>query len=256
MSHQMAGALSGKVALITGAGQGVGEGCAIALADEGAAVACVGRTLSKVERVAKTIESRGGAAIALRADVTDADDIRASVDATLERFGTIDILVNNAVQPPAGRLNDLDEEKLEQGWRSGPLAAFRYMRACYPHLKGGGVIVNMGTGSALLPNLSGMGGYAMCKEAMRMLTRAAACEWGADGIRANAVLPLALSPAMAAHMDNLPPGRHNPLDLVPLGRIGDVVEDIGRAVAMLCRPEMSYVTGTTLALDGGQTPMR
>lgn len=252
----MKGALSGKVALVTGAGQGVGEGCAIALADEGASVACVGRTLAKVEHVANTIEKRGGTAIAVQADVTDADHIRASVEATLEAFGTIDILVNNAVEPPAGRLCDLDEEKIERGWRSGPLAAFRYMRLCYPHLQGDGVIVNMGTGSALLPNLSGMGAYAMCKEAMRMLTRAAACEWGPEGIRANAVLPLALSPAMAAHMDNLPPGRHNPLDLVPLRRMGDCIDDIGRAVAMLCRPEMSYVTGTTLALDGGQTPMR
>lgn len=252
----MTKSLTGKVALITGAGQGVGEGCAIALADEGAAVACVGRTLAKVQSVAEAIKSRGGAAIAVRADITDADDIAASVTTTLEHYGTVDILVNNAVEPPVGRLNDLSEEALNRGWNSGPIAAFRYMRACYPHLKGGGVIINMGTGSALLPNLTNMGGYAMCKEAMRMLTRAAACEWGSDGIRVNAVLPLALSPAMAAHMDNLPPGRHNPVDLVPLGRIGDVVEDIGRAVAMLCRPEMGYVTGTTLALDGGQTPMR
>jgi NAD(P)-dependent dehydrogenase (short-subunit alcohol dehydrogenase family) len=252
----MGDALSGKVALITGAGQGVGEGCAIALADEGASVACVGRTLSKVERIVEKIESRGGSAMALRADVTNADDIQASVDETLKRYGTIDILVNNAVEPPAGRLNDLSEDAIERGWRSGPLAAFRYMRACYPHLKGDGVIVNMGTGSALLPNLAGVGAYGMVKEAMRTLTRAAACEWGPDGIRVNAVLPLALSPAMQAYMDNIPPGRHNPADTVPLGRIGDIVEDIGRAVAMLCRPEMSYVTGTTLALDGGQAPMR
>jgi meso-butanediol dehydrogenase / (S,S)-butanediol dehydrogenase / diacetyl reductase len=252
----MDNALSGKVALVTGAGQGVGEGCAIALADEGAAVACVGRTLAKVERVVEAIAARGGTAIALRADVTDADDVRASVDATLERFGTIDILVNNAVEPPAGRLNDLDEDALERGWRSGPLAAFRYMRLCYPHLKGGGVIINMGTGSALLPNLSGVGAYGMVKEAMRTLTRAAACEWGPDGIRVNVVLPLALSPAMKQYMENIPPGRHNPAETVPLGRIGDIVEDIGRAVAMMCRPEMSYVTGTTLALDGGQAPMR
>jgi meso-butanediol dehydrogenase / (S,S)-butanediol dehydrogenase / diacetyl reductase len=256
MTDPMTGALSGKVALVTGAGQGVGEGCAIALADEGAAVACVGRTLSKVERVAEGIEARGGTAIALRADVTSDGDIRASVDATLERFGTIDILINNAVEPPAGLLNDLEEDAIDRGWRSGPLATFRYMRLCYPHLKGDGVIVNMGTGSALLPNVSGMGAYGMCKEAIRTLTRAAACEWGPDGIRVVAVLPLALSPAMQAYMEHVPPGRQNPLEAVPLRRIGDCLEDIGRAVAMLCRPEMKYVTGTTLALDGGQTPMR
>lgn len=248
--------LSGKVALVTGAGQGVGEGCAIALADEGAVVSCVGRTLSKIERTVQTIEALGGTAIAVQADVTEADDILASVAETLERCGAIHILVNNAMEPPAGRLNDLEEGAIDRGWRSGPLAAFRYMRACYPHLKGDGVIVNMGTGTALMPNLTGIGAYAMCKEAMRTLTRAAACEWGADGIRVNAVLPMALSPAMQSYMSNIPPGRQNPLDTIPLGRVGDTLEDIGRAVAMLCRPEMSYVTGTTLALDGGQTPMR
>lgn len=248
--------LQGKTAIVTGAGQGVGEGCAIALADEGAAVVCTGRTVSKVERTVATIEARGGSALAVRCDVTSADDIQASIDRTLEHFGGVDILVNNAVDPPVGRLMDLGEDAVERGWRSGPMAALRYMRACYPHLKGGGVIVNMGTGSALLPNLSGMGAYGMCKEAMRTLTRAAACEWGADGIRVNAVLPLALSPSMQEYLEHIPPGRHNPVDTVPLGRIGDTLEDIGRAVAMLCRPEMGYVTGTTLALDGGQTPMR
>jgi NAD(P)-dependent dehydrogenase (short-subunit alcohol dehydrogenase family) len=171
--------------------------------------------------------------------------------------GTIDILVNNAVVPPLGRLLELDEESFETGWRSGPLATFRLMRLCYPYLAdGGGVIINMGTGSALMPNLAGFGAYAATKEGIRMLTRAAACEWGRDGIRVNVVLPLAGSPALASYLDDIPEGRVSPTHTIPLGRIGHCAEDIGKAVAMLCRPEMHYITGTTIAIDGGQTPMR
>ena len=120
--------LEGKVAIVTGAGQGVGEGIAVALADAGAAVVASGRTESKVERTATTIAERGGTAVAMRCDVTDADDIRACVDRTVAELGTVDILVNNAQVPPLGPIAEIPEALFVEGWQTGPLATFRFPR--------------------------------------------------------------------------------------------------------------------------------
>jgi NAD(P)-dependent dehydrogenase (short-subunit alcohol dehydrogenase family) len=248
--------LDGKVAIVTGAGQGVGEGVALALAGAGAAVAVAGRTLSKVERTAATIAERGGRAVAVECDVIDPDQVTACVDRTVSEFGTVDILVNNAQVPPLGPLVEIPEELFDTGWKTGPLATFRFMRACYPYLKGGGVVVNMGSGSAIRPDLTAFGGYGACKEAIRTMSRAAACEWGRDKIRVNVVLPLAMSPAMAGFLEHNPDARDGVLGSIPLGFIGDCENDVGPAVVWLCSDAASYVTGTSLCVDGGQDYVR
>jgi meso-butanediol dehydrogenase/(S,S)-butanediol dehydrogenase/diacetyl reductase len=250
------GALEGKVAIVTGGGQGVGEGVALALADAGARVVVAGRTGSKVERTVATITERGGTAIALECDVTDPGQVQACVDRAVSEYGTVDILVNNAQVPPLGPIAEIPEELFDMGWRSGPLATFRFMRACYPHLKGGGTIVNMGSGSAIRPDLTAFGAYGACKEAIRTLSRAAACEWGRDGIRVNVVLPLAMSPGMAGFLEEHPEARDGVLGAIPLGFIGDSEDDIGPAVVWLCSDAASYVTGTSLCVDGGQDYVR
>jgi NAD(P)-dependent dehydrogenase (short-subunit alcohol dehydrogenase family) len=248
--------LEGKTAIVTGAGQGVGEGVALALAAEGAHVIAAGRTLSKVERTSATIVERGGAATAVECDVTDPDQVDACVRRALDATGSIDILVNNAQVPPLGPLVDLSEELFDMGWRSGPLATFRFMRACHPHLKGGGVIVNMGSGSAIRPDLTAFGGYGASKEAIRTLSRAAACEWGRDGIRVNVVLPLALSPGMAGFLEEHPEALDGVLGAIPLGFIGDARRDVGPAVVWLCSDAARYVTGASITVDGGQDYVR
>jgi len=248
--------LEHKVAIVTGAGQGVGEGVAVALADAGATVVVAGRTLEKVERTAATIVERGGVALALRCDVTDPADVQACVDATVGEYGTVDILVNNAQVPPLGPIAEIPEALFETGWQTGPLATFRFMRACYPHLKGGGSIVNMGSGSAIRPDLTAFGAYGACKEAIRTMSRAAACEWGKDGIRVNVVLPLAMSPGMSGFLDAHPEALDGVLGAIPLGFIGDSERDIGPAVVWLCSDAASYVTGTSLCVDGGQDYVR
>ena len=249
-------ALEGKVAIVTGAGQGVGEGVAVALAAAGATVVAAGRTAAKVERTAAVIAEQGGTAVAQRCDVTDADDVRDCVERTVADFGTVDILVNNAHVPPLGPMAEIPEELFDAGWQTGPLATFRFMRACYPHLKGGGVIVNMGSGSAIRPDLTAFGAYGACKEAIRTMSRAAACEWGRDGIRVNVVLPLAMSPGMAGFLDEHPEALDGVLGAIPLGFIGDSVRDIGPAVVWLCSDAAGYVTGTSLCVDGGQDYVR
>ena len=250
------GSLDGKSAIVTGAGQGVGRGTALALSAAGCAVAVAGRTEAKLRAVVKEIEGRGGRAIASQCDVGYAEQIERCVAATSRELGSVDILVNNAQEVPLGRLLDVTDEAFQAGFATGPLAALRFMRACHPHLKGGGCIVNVATGAAFRPDPVGYGTYAAVKEGIRALTRAAAVEWGPDGIRVNAIVPLALSPGLELWTRTQPEEAVAFFATVPLGRAGDCEDDIGRAVVTLVGPDLGYVTGSTLMLDGGQAYLR
>ena len=154
---------SNRTALITGSGQGVGEGIARALASNGANVCLVGRTLSKVESVADDINKAGGSAIAIECDVKSNDSINSSIEAALSKFNSLNILINNAQEVPLGNILDVTDESFISGWDSGPLATFRYMKACYPHLKGSGKIINLASSSALRPDSNSYGAYAAVK---------------------------------------------------------------------------------------------
>lgn len=245
--------LKGKVALVTGAGQGVGQGIALALASEGAAVAVAGRTESKLVATLREIERRGGRAIALVCDVAEAADIERTVEQTAERLGGIDILVNNAYEGAWGPLLSLDDAAFMRGIIAGPLASFRFMRACHPHMqrRGGGNVVNLVTSAAVRWDSSNYGAYAVAKQGVRALTRAAAAEWGGDSIRVNSIAPLALSPAFEAWMESDPEGKSF-CQSVPLKRIGDCERDIGRAVVAIVSSDLGYLNGATIPLDGGQ----
>ena len=251
------GTLSGRVALVTGAGQGVGQGIALALASEGAAVAVGGRTASKLAETAKQIESRGSRALAIAGDVCELADIERMVATTARELGGLQILVNNAQIVPLGKLLDVTDESFADGWTSGPQATHRFMRAAHPHLKKrGGVIVNLGTAASLRHDPVGYGCYGAVKEAIRTLTRAAAVEWGADGIRALNVIPLAESPGFAGWKAARPEEYAEYCRGIPLGRVGDCERDIGRVVAFLCSEAGSYVNGTTITVDGGRDFLR
>jgi NAD(P)-dependent dehydrogenase (short-subunit alcohol dehydrogenase family) len=126
------------------------------------------------------------------------------------------------------------------------------MVACRPYLREGGVIVNLGTGASFRPDPMGYGAYAAVKEATRALTRAAACEWGPEGIRVVTIVPLASSDALEGWAAARPEEASAFFATVPLGRAGDCESDIGRAVVFLCGPDARYITGTTLTIDGGQ----
>jgi meso-butanediol dehydrogenase / (S,S)-butanediol dehydrogenase / diacetyl reductase len=243
--------LKDKVAIVTGAGQGVGRGVALALAADGAAVMLMGRTLSKLEAVAGEIAARGGRAAVVSGDVKELADIERSVAATIEAFGTIDILVNNAQEVALGYLLEVSDEAVVAGWSSGPLATLRFMRLCHPYLRGGGAIINMGSAAGVRPDPMRRGAYAAAKEAIRAFTRTAAMEWGRDGIRVNAVLPYAMSPALEQLAADAPDEFDRRRLMNPSGRIGDAELDIGRAVAFLAGPDAGYITGATIPVDGG-----
>ncbi|UYP20120.1 SDR family oxidoreductase [Rhodococcus sp. Z13] len=248
------GTLDGKIALITGAGQGIGRGVALALAREGAAVAVTGRTESKLVDTVEEIRALGGDAEPIVCDISDLDQVTATVQRTVDRFGGIDVLVLNASLNPLGPLLGLKPSLMDKAYRTGPLAALHAMQLVHPVMKarGGGSIVTMVTSAAVRWDTSGYGGYASVKEALRSLTRTAASEWGVDGIRVNAVAPHALSPGLKWWTETNPEEAAEFVKSIPLRRIGDPEQDIGRAVAWIVSDEARYLTGATVPLDGGQ----
>jgi NAD(P)-dependent dehydrogenase (short-subunit alcohol dehydrogenase family) len=251
------GRLDEKIVIVTGAGQGIGEGIALAAAAEGANVVVAGRTLEKVERTAATIEGRGVKALALQCDVRHKDEVDATVKAALETFGRIDGLVNNAQMVALGPVLEITEKDARRTWESGFLGSLWFMQAAYEALKESkGAVVNLGTGSALRNDLPGFTLYAGTKEMIRTLTRMAALEWGKDGIRVNAVIPNGMSPGLEMWSQFAPKEYEDFVSTIPLGRVGRLEEDVGRAVAFLLSDDAAYVTGSTLMADGGQAYLR
>jgi len=250
------GILEGRVALVTGGGQGIGQGIAWALASEGADVAVAGRTEATLRESCEEIERRGRRAEAIVCDVTDSLQIERCVEETVKRLGSLDILINNASSYPTGPLLDLEDATIEQGWLTGPMAALRFMKLCHPHLRKGGVIVNVGSSASSTPEPRGLGGYAAIKAALLALSRTAAVEWASDGIRVNGILPSAWNPMLRKQAEASPEAFEKSLKKLPLGRLGEPEADIGRAVVFLCGPDSGYVTGHTLALNGGFSYLR
>jgi 2-hydroxycyclohexanecarboxyl-CoA dehydrogenase len=237
--------LAGKVALVTGAGQGLGRAIAIVLAARGCSVTITGRTPDKLDAVVDEIRAAGGIARAVPGDV----------DATVSEYGGLDILVNNAQTPPTPgvKVVDIDDELLERTFRSGAVGTLYAMQAAHPHLvaRGGGSIVNFGSSTSITGD-RGFGAYVITKEAIRGLTRVAANEWGRDGIRVNVVCPAGMSPSAAAMRDANPEWWERVVRQIPLGRMGDEFDDIAAAIAALCSDDFRFLTGATILLDGGR----
>lgn len=238
--------LSGKVAIIVGAGRGIGRATARLFAMQGAKVAVVSRTAENVDQVVADIQAAGGAALGIVCDIADPDQITAAVDKVMTAYGRIDILVNNAFDPSVvfSSVVELSAEQLQRNFEMGPIAYLRTMQACYPHLKasGGGRVINF----ASLAGVVGMQGYApynMAKEAVRALTRSAAREWGADKITVNNVMPVADTWEAAVDV---------PAPTNVLGRYGSPEEDIAPVVLFLASKDAQFLTGYSLTPDGGQ----
>ena len=251
------GILNGKIAVITGAGYGVGEGIATAFAKEGATIVAAGRTESKLIAACENLEKLGADTMSIVCDVGNPDDIQRTVDATVEKFGGIDIMVNNAHTISLGALESIDEAGYIATFDTGPFATFRFMKAVRPHMKarGGGHIINLASTAAMRWDAKGYGVYAASKEAIRALSRAAACEWALDGIRVNTISPIAHTPGLEVWTREEPEASNAFLSTVPMGYVGDCEIDIGRVAVFLVSPDSRYLTGLTIPVDGGQAYM-
>jgi NAD(P)-dependent dehydrogenase (short-subunit alcohol dehydrogenase family) len=248
----MADRLIGRVALVTGGGQGIGRGIALALAADGASVTITGRRPEPLEQVVKEIETRRGVARATVGDVGERADAERMVAETVAAYGRLDALINNAQSSVQRFLTDTTDDDVMLAFRTGALGTLYTMQAAFPHLKeSGGSIVNFGSSTAITGDAS-FGSYAMAKEAIRGLSRVAATEWGRHGIRVNTIVPSAMSPAAEEWRDRHPETFASHVAQTPLGRLGDCEADIGRAVAALVSDDMQYLTGGTLMLGGGR----
>lgn len=244
--------VAGRVIVVTGSGQGIGEGIVRHLAGRGATVVVAEWKAHRVERVVSALRDRGASVLGVVCDITDRQQLTGLVDQTVDRFGRLDGLVNNAhTFTPRSPLIELDAADVatNQATVQGTLWA---MQAVHPVMKeaGWGRIVNF-VSAAGMAGMAGYGAYNAAKEGMRALTRTAAREWGGDGIVVNAVAPGAASRRgrQAAERDD---AEHRAfLRDHPMGRQGDPEVDIAPVVAFLCSDACRFLTGQTLMVDGG-----
>jgi NAD(P)-dependent dehydrogenase (short-subunit alcohol dehydrogenase family) len=248
------GRLDGKAAIVTGGGQGIGRGVARAFAREGAAVTIAEINPETGQTVAKELEEELGArALFVPTDVLDRDQVQRMVEATVDAFERVDILVNNAyVAGPFKRLEDKPDDDLLLAYRGGPLHTLWAMQAVFPHMvaQGGGRIINFVSLNGINAHMYSAD-YNAAKEAIRALTRTAAREWAHRNILVNAVAPAAATPAYVAFAEAAPESAAEMLEQNPMGRMGDPELDIGGAALFLASDDSRYVTGNTLFADGG-----
>lgn len=247
------GLLDGKVAIVTGGGDGLGLGISKAFYKEGATVVATGRRLAKVEAIAEEIRAQGGKALAVSGDVGIRTDVNAVVDAAVKAFGTVDILVNNAMAYDICALEDLTDAHIEKIMMSGLYGPIYMMQACFPYLKKqGGKIINFGSMAGTM-GLPGHAHYSAVKEGTLGMTRTAALEWAKYNIQVNAVMPAAATSAWENFRDNGDPKDVQAfLDKIPAGYMGDPEQDVGRAVVFLASEYSNWITGRGIFVDGGQ----
>lgn len=245
--------LQDNVTIITGGGKGIGFGLAQAFAEEGSDLVLTGRTESRLLTAKEELETRYGIRVLpIVADGADEEAIRGVVRKTIETFGRIDTLVNNAQVSKSGiPLIEHTKEDFDMAIYSGLYAAFFYMRECFPYLKETkGSVINFASGAGMFGKL-GQASYAAAKEGIRGMSRVAAAEWGPDGVRVNVICPLAMTESLQQWRENFPDLYEKTIQGIPLGHFADPKNDIGRVCVFLASKDAEYVTGETITLQGG-----
>jgi len=251
---------NGRVALVTGAGHGIGEATAKLLGQKGAAVVCNSKSDS-CKRVAEEISSAGGKSFAFVADITDSDAVKAMVDKTIEVYGRLDVLVNNAGWWRVPRHQPIEEVRFEDWSRVLEVnltGHFNCIRFAVPHMKrrGYGKIVNVGSGAGVVWSRTGIHAYASAKAGLGGLTRQLAKELAAQNINVNCIAPglVYTNPDRIVKPEDMTPEqraeREKTLDSIPARRIGTPM-DLANVIVFMASDEASYIQGQTLLVDGG-----
>jgi NAD(P)-dependent dehydrogenase (short-subunit alcohol dehydrogenase family) len=244
--------LNGKVAVVTGASRGIGAAVARAFREAGARVALVARDAQALEWVADGLGAAEGEAVAIPTDVSDADAVAAMVDRVLAEFGRLDFACNNAAgggHPPTP-LAEVPVEAFDSGIATSLRGVFLSMRAEIPAMlrSGGGAIVNTSS-TAGLQAVGGLATYVAAKHGVEGLTKVAALDYAASGVRVNAVAP---GPILTENLERAGAGAQEAAArAMPMRRIGRP-EEVAAAVVWLCSEAAGFVTGTTLTVDGGK----
>jgi len=244
--------LSGKVAIVTGASKGIGESIAQGLAEYGAKVVVSSRNQEAVDKVAEDMNSKGYTALGIACNVGNEEQRNNLISQTVEAFGGVDILINNAATNPVfGKLAEADEGAFDKIIDINLKACLMLSNKCYPIMKarGGGSIVNIASVEGLRPSF-GLGMYSVSKAALIMLTKSQAKEWGRAGIRSNAICPGLIQTKFSASIWKDEQTLTQFEKQLPSGRMAQPDEMVGLAL-YLASEAGSYSTGGVYTADGG-----
>ena len=249
--------LSERVALITGAATGIGRAIAIEFAREGARVAVAGRRSELLSALAAEISNRGGHALAVTCDVTQAEDVERAVNLTAGRFGRLDIVVNCAGVLEPGAAEDTSEAQFDRLMAVNLKGTFLVCRAALSRLRqsGGGSIINLGSVLSLV-GMQKRVAYAAAKGGVLQMSRAMALDHARENIRVNCICPAIINTPMidelASRQSDPQAFRRMRAEQIPMGRLG-TPEDVAHLAVFLASDESSWLTGAALPLDGGLT---
>ncbi|MEV5536282.1 glucose 1-dehydrogenase [Saccharopolyspora shandongensis] len=249
----MTSRFTGKVALVTGGGSGIGRATALAFAREGATVVVAGRNPEPLTETVELIEASGGQGSAVTADVSNSDDVARLVATTVERHGGLHVAFNNAGVLAAGPVADIDEQDWDRQLAINVTGVWLSMKHEIAHMRehGGGVIVNTASNLGAHRRVPGTGAYAATKAAVSALTRTAALEYIGEGIRINAISPGPIETTMSLLPGETEAGRAERAKTTqPIGRVGTLAE-AAAAVLWLAAPESGFTVGHDLVIDGG-----